>query len=48
MQRSVEDVKRQLQELKPTLRKRFKVETIDISGPMHGANRLKKATLTFS
>jgi len=32
MQRSVEDVKRQLQELKPTLRKRFKVETIDIFG----------------
>jgi predicted nucleotidyltransferase len=32
MQRSLEDVKQQLQELKPTLRKRFKVETIDIFG----------------
>jgi predicted nucleotidyltransferase len=32
MQRSLEDVKQQLQELKPTLKKRFKVETIDIFG----------------
>jgi hypothetical protein len=32
MQRSLEDVKQQLKELKPTLRKRFKVETIDIFG----------------
>jgi uncharacterized protein len=30
MQKSLETVKEQLQELKPTLRKRFKVETIDI------------------
>ncbi len=32
MQRSLEDVKQQLQTLKPSLRKRFKVETIDIFG----------------
>jgi uncharacterized protein len=32
MQKSLETVKEQLQELKPTLRKRFKVESIDIFG----------------
>jgi uncharacterized protein len=31
-QNSLEDVKRQLRALKPTLKKRFKVETIDIFG----------------
>jgi predicted nucleotidyltransferase len=32
VQRSLEEVKLQLQELKPRLKKRFKVETIDIFG----------------
>jgi predicted nucleotidyltransferase len=32
VQRSLEDVKQRLQELKPTLRKRFKVESIEIFG----------------
>lgn len=32
MERSLEEVKMQLQALKPTLKKRFKVETIDIFG----------------
>jgi predicted nucleotidyltransferase len=32
MQRSLDDIKKQLQALKPTLKKRFKVETIDIFG----------------
>ncbi len=32
MQRSLDDLKGQLEELKPTLRRRFKVETIDIFG----------------
>lgn len=32
MQKSLDEIKRQLQALKPTLKKRFKVETIDIFG----------------
>jgi predicted nucleotidyltransferase len=32
MQKSLETVKEQLQELKPILKKRFKVETMDIFG----------------
>lgn len=32
MQRSLDEVKSQLEALKPTLRRRFKVETIDIFG----------------
>jgi predicted nucleotidyltransferase len=32
VQRSLEEVKGQLQGLKPTLKKRFKVETVDIFG----------------
>lgn len=32
MQRSLADVRQQLQALKPTLKRRFKVETIDIFG----------------
>lgn len=32
MQKSLDDVKQQLQALKPTLKKRFKVETVDIFG----------------
>ncbi len=32
MQSSLEEIMRQLQTLKPTLKKRFKVETIDIFG----------------
>jgi predicted nucleotidyltransferase len=32
MQRTLEEIKHQLQTLKPTLKKRFQVETIDIFG----------------
>ena len=32
MQRSLDDIKSQLEALKPTLQKRFKVDTIDIFG----------------
>lgn len=32
MQKSLDEIKHQLQALKPTLKKRFKVETIDIFG----------------
>lgn len=32
MERSLEEIRQQLQALKPTLNKRFKVETVDIFG----------------
>jgi predicted nucleotidyltransferase len=34
LQRSLDEVKGQLEALKPTLKKRFKVETIDIFGSL--------------
>ncbi|MGA3291379.1 MAG: nucleotidyltransferase family protein [Candidatus Bathyarchaeia archaeon] len=43
--RSLEDVKRQLQELKPTLRERFKVETIDIFGSFARGEQTVKSDL---
>lgn len=45
MQRSLKDVKRQLQELKPTLRKRFKVETVDIFGSFARGEQTEKSDL---
>lgn len=45
MQRSLEEVKQQLQELKPTLRKRFKVETIDIFGSYARGEQTEKSDL---
>lgn len=43
--RSLEEVKRQLQALKPTLRKRFKVETIDIFGSYARKEQTEKSDL---
>lgn len=45
MQRSTENVKQQLQELKPTLRKRFKVESIDIFGSYARSEQTEKSDL---
>jgi uncharacterized protein len=45
MQRSLEDVKQQLQELKPTLRKRFKVESIEIFGSYARSEQTEKSDL---
>jgi predicted nucleotidyltransferase len=45
MQRSLEDVKQQLQELKPTLRKRFKVESIEIFGSYAQSEQTEKSDL---
>lgn len=43
MQRSLEEVKEQLQALKPTLKKRFKVETIDIFGSYARGDQTEKS-----
>jgi hypothetical protein len=43
--RSLEDVKRQLQELKPTLRKQFNEETIDIFGSFARGEQTAKSDL---
>ena len=43
--RSLEEVKRQLQALKPTLKKRFKVETIDIFGSYARKEQTEKSDL---
>lgn len=43
MQRSLEDVKGQLQALKPTLKRRFKVETIDIFGSYARGEQTEKS-----
>ena len=43
MQRSLEDVREQLQVLKPTLRKRFKVETIEIFGSYARGEQTEKS-----
>lgn len=52
MKRSLENVKEQLQLLKPTLRKRFNVETIDIFGSYARCEQTEKSDLdllvTFS
>ncbi len=45
MQRSLDDVKQQLQALKPTLRKRFKVETVDIFGSYARGEQDEKSDL---
>jgi predicted nucleotidyltransferase len=43
MQRTLEEVKEQLQALKPTLKKRFKVETIDIFGSYTRGEQTEKS-----
>ena len=45
MQRSLEHVKQQLQELKPTLRTRFKVESIEIFGSYARSEQTEKSDL---
>jgi predicted nucleotidyltransferase len=45
MQRSLEEVKRQFQVLKPTLEKRFKVETVDIFGSYARGEQTEKSDL---
>ena len=45
MQRSLEEVKGQLQALKPTLKKRFKVETIDIFGSYDRGDQTEKSDI---
>jgi hypothetical protein len=45
MQRSLEELKEQLQALKPTLKKRFKVETIDIFGSYARGEQTEKSDL---
>jgi predicted nucleotidyltransferase len=45
MQRPLEYVKKQLQELKPTLRKRFKVDSIEIFGSYARSEQTEKSDL---
>ena len=45
MQRSLDEVKGQLEALKPTLKKRFKVETIDIFGSYARGEQTEKSDL---
>ncbi len=45
MQRSLDEVKLQLQALKPTLKKRFKVETIDIFGSYVRGEQTEKSDI---
>ena len=45
MERSLEEVKLQLQALKPTLNKRFKVETVDIFGSFARGEQNEKSDL---
>jgi len=45
MERSLEEVKQQLQALKPTLKKRFKVETIDIFGSYARGEQTEKSDI---
>ena len=45
MQRSLDDVKQQLQALKPTLKRRFKVETVDIFGSYARGEQDEKSDL---
>jgi len=45
MEKSLEEVKLQLQALKPTLNKRFKVETVDIFGSLARGEQNEKSDL---
>jgi uncharacterized protein len=45
LERSLEDLKQQLQTLKPTLKKRFKVETIEIFGSYARGEQTEKSDL---
>jgi len=45
MQRSLDEVKQQLQALKPTLKKRFKVETVDIFGSYARGEQTEKSDI---
>ncbi len=45
MQRSLDEIKSQLQALKPTLKKRYKVETIDIFGSYARGEQNEKSDL---
>jgi predicted nucleotidyltransferase len=45
MQKSLETVKEQLQELKPILKKRFKVETMDIFGSYARCEQKEKSDI---
>ena len=45
MQRSLDEIRLQLQMLKPTLRKRFKVETIDIFGSYARGEQTEKSDI---
>jgi hypothetical protein len=45
MERSLEEVKQQLQTLKPALKKRFKVETIDIFGSYARGEQTEKSDI---
>jgi predicted nucleotidyltransferase len=45
LQRSLDEVKSQLETLKPTLRRRFKVETIDIFGSYARGEQTEKSDL---
>ena len=45
MQRSLDEVRGQLEALKPTLKKRFKVETIDIFGSYARGEQTEKSDL---
>lgn len=45
LQRSLDEVKGQLEALKPTLKKRFKVETIDIFGSYARSEQTEKSDL---
>jgi predicted nucleotidyltransferase len=44
-QRSLEELKHELQELKPKLKKRFKVETIDIFGSYARSEQTEKSDI---
>jgi uncharacterized protein len=45
LQRSLDDIKGQIEVLKPTLKKRFKVETIDIFGSYARGDQTEKSDL---
>ena len=45
MERSLESVKQQLEELKPTLKKRFKVVSVDIFGSYARGEQTEKSDL---
>jgi predicted nucleotidyltransferase len=45
LRKSLEEVRQQIQDLKPTLKKRFKVETIDIFGSYACRQQTEKSDL---